>query len=672
MTCFRWLHLTDLHWGTDDHKNLWGSLENQWFDDIDKLKQKTGGYWDAVFFTGDLVNKGNEPELSALTNQLQRLFLHLEKSGPKPFLLVVPGNHDLKRPGSMDLGCKSLTKLWHTDDDIREAIWKKQKNHDCWKTIETAFANYCKWLKAVYKVFPKPPGMKPGLLPGEFAVSLAKDSFQIGVVGLNTAFLQLTEGDFKGKLDAHPAQITELLGQNYQDWEGEHDACFLLTHHPMDWLSKEGKEHFESVIAPPGRFALHLFGHQHDPGLDYIQLGGSPNTRRTACGCSLFSIEKYVDWEKNIQVDRRHGYSAGCLELSDNGISMRLWPRSVVKKQDGLWVFEKDTTFYTKENDGTEPVQLESKRKKGPHVIVTKKEDGLIETLPAGSDDIRALVSGNIRKLLGNERMKRFSEILREHLQEKKIVFLSTETEGLVEGVMQIGVVEAILALKQTVRDFSREVAHEDKKHGLILSTWQDAVSVVGWLVLLCVDEAWLEKEKTGTVTLEIPVKSEAGVEIVVARLNRDKAKLSVEESELSVEVVGQNRINCNPWTYIEQGPDAGEWVSFIKKALWLKIFKKEVPKETAFTTGMNEQLNARLKMKSLLKEPHYLTLKKSAGKPGFKHQLTDPLVLTPLMKDLPDLKLMVLDAGEGKEILLVPEEDLNACLLEFFESEPA
>ncbi len=91
----------------------------------------------------------------------------------------------------------------------------------------------------------------PGLLPGDFSAALTVGPRKIGVIGLNTAFLQLTGDDYKGGLDIHTAQITSLCGTDHQDWFSKHDLCVLLTHHPVDWFSEYGKEHLK-IIAPPG------------------------------------------------------------------------------------------------------------------------------------------------------------------------------------------------------------------------------------------------------------------------------------------------------------------------------------------------------------------------------------------------------------------------------------
>ncbi len=83
-------------------------------------------------------------------------------------------------------------------------------------------------------------------------------------MGLNTAFLQLGAGDYQGKLIWDPRQVDALCPEGVDRWGAEHDLCLLLSHQGPDWLTPEARELGESEIAPAGRFAAHLFGHNHE------------------------------------------------------------------------------------------------------------------------------------------------------------------------------------------------------------------------------------------------------------------------------------------------------------------------------------------------------------------------------------------------------------------------
>ncbi|MGH8607653.1 MAG: hypothetical protein ACREX9_09580 [Gammaproteobacteria bacterium] len=86
--------------------------------------------------------------------------------------------------------------------------------------------------------------------------------------------------------------------------------CVLMTHHPPNWLTKEAQIVLDAEIhEPPNRFALHLFGHMHEPELRTVALGGS-DPRHRLQGRSLFSMEEWED-SKGRKQKRQYGYSVG-------------------------------------------------------------------------------------------------------------------------------------------------------------------------------------------------------------------------------------------------------------------------------------------------------------------------------------------------------------------------
>src|SRR5579862_4735216 len=97
--CFSWLHLTDFHYGLKGQKFLWPNLRKPFLDDLNLLHAKTGP-WQAVLFTGDLVQSGKSSEFDDMQREvLDRLWGKLRELGSEDaVLLAVPGNHDLCRP----------------------------------------------------------------------------------------------------------------------------------------------------------------------------------------------------------------------------------------------------------------------------------------------------------------------------------------------------------------------------------------------------------------------------------------------------------------------------------------------------------------------------------------------------------------------------------------------
>ena len=69
MTCFNWLHLTDLHRGMKEQRWLLPEVREIFFEDLKRLHDKCGP-WDLVLFTGDLTQQGSEEEFQDLNKLL--------------------------------------------------------------------------------------------------------------------------------------------------------------------------------------------------------------------------------------------------------------------------------------------------------------------------------------------------------------------------------------------------------------------------------------------------------------------------------------------------------------------------------------------------------------------------------------------------------------------------
>ncbi len=302
-----------------------------------KLHETTGP-WQAVLFTGDLVQKGASEEFRGMQAEvLDRLWVELAKLGSGDAkLLAVPGNHDLFRPSPTKAEVKLLALpggFATTEDEF----WREELN-DCRVVVREAFGAYSQWWETATH---RAPGIRDGLLPGDFACTLEHDGRRIGIVGLNTAFLQLQGGDYQGRLVWDARQLHQVCGAA-DDWLNAHDLSLLLTHHGPDWLTPEAQKHGDSEIAPAGHFAAHLFGHYHETGIEYLSVGGSAQVQRRIQGCSLFSMEKFGE---SPTLQRSHGYAVGQIEFFHDHATLRLWPRIATDQPQGSgWHFIADAT----------------------------------------------------------------------------------------------------------------------------------------------------------------------------------------------------------------------------------------------------------------------------------------------------------------------------------------
>ncbi len=259
-------------------------------------------------------------------------------------LLAVPGNHDLCRPNPDGDNPATDTLLRQGGfRDIADKFWNNPEGtYRC--VINDAFAAYQKWWDTAAQ---RPQsGLTNGILPGDFACTLSCGSRRIGIIGLNTTFLQLKEGDHCGHLVWDARQIHHVSGGAVDDWLKKHDVCLLLTHQGPDWLTPECQAHGKTEIAPPGRFAAHLFGHMHEAKIVYSSTGGG-DAVRLCQSCSVFGMEKYGDPPT---IKRSHGYTAGSLEFRENEAALRLWPR-IATCGTGGWRFIPDYDNAVLEDD---------------------------------------------------------------------------------------------------------------------------------------------------------------------------------------------------------------------------------------------------------------------------------------------------------------------------------
>jgi hypothetical protein len=315
---------------------LWPNLRGPFLADLEKLHLLCGP-WDVVLFTGDLVQSGKPEEFSAMQRDfLDPLWERLDKLGSGDAkLLAVPGNHDLIRPDP-NLDNPAAHRLLERDgfDGVKSWFWDKPACS--YRTvIDEAFAPYLDWwCPAAHR----PSAIVCGTLPGDFAVTLSLGHRLIGVIGLNTAFLQLAGGDYKKRLVWDARQVHALCPDCIDRWLEIHDQCLLLTHHGPEWLTPEACKHGETEIVPAGRFAAHLFGHMHETEIQHIRRGGSEKASRMLQGCSVFGMEKHGEPPT---IMRAHGYSAGRIEFDADVATLRLWPRIATHKT-GPWRYIPD------------------------------------------------------------------------------------------------------------------------------------------------------------------------------------------------------------------------------------------------------------------------------------------------------------------------------------------
>ncbi|MFP5265444.1 MAG: tetratricopeptide repeat protein [Blastocatellia bacterium] len=336
MAVINWLHLTDLHQGLNSQGWLWPSVRQEFFRDLEVLHKKCGP-WDVVIFTGDLTNTGAIEEFQKLDETLSEIWEKLRQLGSSPVLLPIPGNHDLLRLPVPDLNIKAITGLWNQDQEIRKAFWESDSN-SYREPINKAFANFMDWRNSS-ALIPK-ADFTSGTIPGDFSATITRGALKLGVIGLNSSFLQLTGGDYQQRLDLDVRQLHAACHGDAVKWINNHHLVLLLTHHPFNWFHPNSQEAYKAEIYPPGRFLLHLFGHMHEAALQSIRIGGAA-TQRYLQGASLFGLETWGDGRTR----RKHGYSAGRVWVDGGEGLLQIWPRKMDLLQAGHRKMVRDQSF---------------------------------------------------------------------------------------------------------------------------------------------------------------------------------------------------------------------------------------------------------------------------------------------------------------------------------------
>jgi predicted MPP superfamily phosphohydrolase len=338
-----WLHLTDLHCGSNGFADSWGSVRSKMWPDLLSLVEKLDGELDLVLFTGDLTQSATAAQFNQLNGFLDELWALFKKAGCSPRLFAVPGNHDLSRPSGVVLQGSPYNELkdsW-AKPYHQKAFWAA-KPSESRKLVRKAFANYAAWWDGLGDDR-KLKSDHAGLLPGDLSATYKKDGITLGLVGLNSAFLQLSDDieEDDGVLDIRPVQLNAACGpKGAAPWIDAHDVSFLLTHHPATWLVDGGSHFVTDVCEGPDRFALHLFGHMHEQRVAELSIqGGQP--RRTIQGAALFSPQP---WGSSARPRLVSGYSAGRLTKQGTGYAYSLLPR-VRERLGGEFRMVKDNSF---------------------------------------------------------------------------------------------------------------------------------------------------------------------------------------------------------------------------------------------------------------------------------------------------------------------------------------
>ena len=326
MSRINWIHLSDLHVGMAAQTWLWPRYERAFFEDLSRHHEKSGP-WHFILFTGDLVRTGSASEFQTFDEIFGRILLHMKTLGSNPKLVTLPGNHDLTRPHNLDSIVLAMDQ-YNARLDLQKDFWSDDEA-GYRAAINKLFMNYQDWRSNSINgdIHAKP--VKEGMLIGDASYVIDIGDVSAKIVTLNSTWLQISDGDHKGRLSVTPLQFIKAMPEDPETWLSQASLAIIATHQPLDWLDPGSQADWRSEIYTADRFALHSFGHMHTPDTKTYSSGGG-KTRREFQATALFGLEK-----TRAGVERIQGYSAISLNVDPSIRRLSVWPRRLLEVSGG-------------------------------------------------------------------------------------------------------------------------------------------------------------------------------------------------------------------------------------------------------------------------------------------------------------------------------------------------
>jgi hypothetical protein len=240
------------------------------------------------------------------------------------------------------------------------------------------------------------------------------------------------------------------------------------------------------------------------------------------------------------------------------------------------------------------------------------------------------------------------------------------EAGQIVDGLLAMDLIEAVIQLQLAVRECIDALMDDRMDINDLSLTWDDCVSILGWLVLMGVKEEWAGKtalalaRRDSALNLMVPVKTEVGLDIAVSRLNEVKSKFSLDVKNMHISAPA--RIAAEQWQ-IESGWNPEDKVLWVKKQLWKQLNRldpaMEVDKsDEKLTRELKQMLYSRRRMG----ENHYLVL----NLPNQSCPNLEEGVYRKLVADLQNLDIFYLSNDSDEGLAIVAETELQTQIREF------
>ena len=243
------LHISDLHvrpeWMSENHL----LLETCCLDINEWRQPHENADFDAVFLTGDIASRGEAEEYDEARRITDRI-CNAASCLPGR-LFVVPGNHDVDHAQ-----ISTVKQEFHVRALQQESVLDK-----CFEFVPdltwllTKFKDYREFLHPRDNTKPRylAPGSGSERTWYRQAVDFGGQRFR--VIGLCSSLLSNLDKDKYGRMRLGKGQLRDV----HDPADGS--PTFLLTHHPLTWLSSDDQDRYREFMAE--QQVIHLHGHAH-------------------------------------------------------------------------------------------------------------------------------------------------------------------------------------------------------------------------------------------------------------------------------------------------------------------------------------------------------------------------------------------------------------------------
>ncbi|MCE9849587.1 metallophosphoesterase [Aeromonas allosaccharophila] len=253
---------------------------------------------DFVFITGDIANRATKQEYktfrSDFINPLREALGGKVWDG---YIVAVPGNHDVERAKNSDFdrsGPLAATSRFFDPDKqgkvIRDIISPRFKAYRQGDVADIP----SNWISNS---------------EGTFSEKFNIRGVNVGVVGINTAWLSKDDKDRYQLTPGVP--LVDAALERVKNCQ----VCFVLGHHPLNWLHEESTQRLRALFGQHS--VIYLHGHMHQA--DGTREDGSGNDFLVFQAGAAFQARDGEPWE--------NGLLWGEINISENKINLspRFW-----------------------------------------------------------------------------------------------------------------------------------------------------------------------------------------------------------------------------------------------------------------------------------------------------------------------------------------------------------